>query len=169
MFDDDQETPNTLVASFEFQENSRKQMLAFEVRHWFTNHEARVGETNPSQTTIGNIFYGSKGYLAIDGGQVTGYRMFLGKQQEEVQGSSEGGNHWANFIQAVRTRRREDLNAEIEEGYYSVILLHLANISYRLGRTLEFDETTFTCKGDPEATAMFTRRYRDPFAIPKTV
>jgi predicted dehydrogenase len=169
MFDDDQETPNTLVASFEFQENGRKRMLNFEVRHWYTNHEARVGEKNPSPSTIGNIFYGSKGYLAIDGGQVTGYRTFMGRQQQEIQGSSEGGNHWANFIQAVRSRKRAELNADIEEGYYSVILLHLANISYRLGRTLEFDEATFTCNSDPEATAMFTQQYRHPFVVSQNV
>jgi hypothetical protein len=47
------------------------------------------------------------------------------------------------------------------------MLIHLANISYRTGRTLYFDPVTYTCKGDPEATAMFTRaQYRSPFAVP---
>ena len=41
------------------------------------------------------------------------------------------------------------------------------NISYRTGRTLYFDPVTYSCKGDAEATAMFTRNeYRPPFAIP---
>jgi len=47
------------------------------------------------------------------------------------------------------------------------MLIHLANISYRTGRTLYFDPVTYTCKGDAEATAMFTRsQYRSPFTVP---
>ncbi len=168
MFKDDQQTPNTLVATFEFNDHGRSRMLVFEVRHWYSNHEAQIGEKNPG-STIGNIFYGSKGYLAIEGGQAVGYRTFLGKQQEPGPSGSESGNHWANFLQAVRSRKRSDLNAEIEEGCLSVLLVHLANISCRLGRTLEFDSETFTCKGDAEANAMFTRSYRAPFTVPEKV
>jgi hypothetical protein len=47
------------------------------------------------------------------------------------------------------------------------MLIHLANISYRTGRTLYFDPVTYSCKGDAEATAMFTRyQYRSPFVVP---
>ena len=97
------------------------------------------------------MFYGSKGYLAIDGyGQ---YKTWLGKEQEPGPSRNEDGNNWANFIDAVRSRKQSDLNAPIEEGYMSTVLVHLANISYRLGRTLEFDAENLSCKGDPEATA----------------
>ena len=57
----------------------------------------------------------------------------------------------------MRSRKREDQLAEVEEGAISTMLIHLANISYRTGRTLYFDPVTYTCKGDAEATAMFTR------------
>ena len=67
----------------------------------------------------------------------------------------------------MRSRKREDQLAEVEEGAISTMLIHLANISYRTGRTLYFDPVTYTCKGDAEATAMFTRgQYRSPFAVP---
>jgi hypothetical protein len=48
-----------------------------------------------------------------------------------------------------------------------VVLIHLANISYRLGRSLRFDAAIMTCPGDAEANQMFTRKYRDPFVVPK--
>jgi hypothetical protein len=68
----------------------------------------------------------------------------------------------------MRSRKRSDQIAEIEEGAISTMLVHLANISYRLGRTLYFDPETYTCKGDAEANAMFTRtRYRAPYVVPK--
>jgi predicted dehydrogenase len=169
MFDDDQQTPNTMIANFEFDEGGKKKMLVFEVRHWMTNHEAGIGEGGKKKdsNTVGNTFYGSKGYLAIDGyGQ---YKTWLGRDQEPGPSKTEGGNNWANFIEAVRSRKQSDLNAPIEEGFMSTVLVHLANISYRLGRTLEFDAQNLSCKGDPEATRMFTRQYRAPFVVPEKV
>jgi predicted dehydrogenase len=169
MFDDDQQTPNTMVANFEFDEGGKKKMLVFEVRHWISNHEAGIGEggKRKDSNTVGNTFYGSKGYLAIDGyGQ---YKTWLGRDQEPGPSKTEDGNNWANFIEAVRSRKQSDLNAPIEEGYMSTVLVHLANISYRLGRTLEFDAQNLSCKGDPEATRMFTRQYRAPFVVPEKV
>jgi hypothetical protein len=69
----------------------------------------------------------------------------------------------------VRSRKRESLNAEIAEGAASTVLVHLANISYRLGRTLNFDEKTMTCKGDAEANKLLTREYRKPYVVPEKV
>jgi predicted dehydrogenase len=169
MFDDDQQTPNTQVATFEFNEGGKKKLLVFEVRHWMSNHEAGIGEQGRSKTsnTVGNLFYGSKGYVAIDG--YASYRTYLGREQEAGPARVEGGSNWQNFIDALRTRKQSDLNAEIEEGYYSTVLMHLANISYRLGRTLEFDAATVSVKNDAEANKMFTRNYRSPFVVPKNV
>ena len=59
MFDDDQETPNTLVVTYEFNGGGKRKMLVFEVRHWISNHEAGIGGDRPGNT-VGNIFYGSK-------------------------------------------------------------------------------------------------------------
>jgi hypothetical protein len=50
MFDDDQETPNTLNCAFEFNENNKKQMMEFEVRHWMSNHESGIGEDGRALT-----------------------------------------------------------------------------------------------------------------------
>jgi len=169
MFDDDQQTPNTQVATFEFNEGGKKRFLVFEVRHWISNHEAGIGEGKAKKdpNTVGNLFYGSKGYMAIDG--YTSYKTYLGKEQEPGPAMTEGGSNWENFIKAVRSRKQEDLNADIEEGYLSTQLVHLANISYRLGRSLNFDASSMSIASDPEANRMFTRNYRAPFVVPQKV
>jgi predicted dehydrogenase len=167
MFDDDQETPNTLNCAFEFNENGKRQMMEFEVRHWMTNHEGGIGEGGKDANTIGNLFYGSKGYMAISG--YNKYAFYLGKESEAGPTMSKGGSHFANFFSAVRDRKRETLSAEIEEGAASTVLVHLANISYRLGRTINFDPKTMTITGDSEAAKLMTREYRKPFVVPEKV
>ena len=169
MFDDDQDTPHTLAASFEFNEGGKKKMMTFDVRHWVTNQEADIHEFDKSvkSNSIGNLFYGSNGYLAIDG--YTKYWSYLGKEQEAGPARKDGGDHFANFITAVRSRNRGELNAEIEEGAVSTTLVHLANISYKVGRSIHFDAASYSCTGDKEATAMFRREYRKPFVVPQFV
>ena len=190
MFKDDQETPNVLNCSFEYDmpDGSRK-MIEFEVRGWITNHEAGIGEGSGShgipaaglqakklgpvaapQNTIGDIFYGSKGYLAIDGG--AGYKTWLGPGQEPGPHGTGGGNHFLNFVEAVRSRNKASLNAPIEEGYISSTLIYLANASYRLGKTIEFDPNALQVVNDDEANRLLRsadRGYRKPFYIPENV
>ncbi len=171
MFDDDQETPNTLNAAFEFNEGGRKRIMEFEVRHWISNHEAGIGEAKAGArkdaNTVGNTFFGSKGYLAIDG--YNKYYSYLGKEQEPGPSRNEGGNNWQNFIDVVRSRDVSKQNNPIEEGAISCVLMHLANISYRVGRSLEFDSEKMQIVGDKEANAMLSRKYRSPFIVPEKV
>ena len=68
-----------------------------------------------------------------------------------------------------RSRKRDTLNAEVDEGAASTVLVHLANISYRVGRTIHFDSNTMTCVGDAEANKLLTRAYRKPFVVPEKV
>ena len=166
MFDDDQETPNTLNCAFEFDQAGKKRLLEFEVRHWLTNPEAEIKERTGTNS-IGNVFYGSKGYMAVD--TYTSYKSWMGRNQQPGPGRNEGGDHFLNFIDAVRSRKRETLRAEIEEGAASTILVHLGNISYRVGRTIYFDEKSMTCKGDAEANGLLTREYRKPYVGPEKV
>jgi len=72
----------------------------------------------------------------------------------------------------VRSRKREELNAPIEEGHISCALVHLANASYRLGRALRFDADTQQVVGDEEANRLLSdegRGYREPFRVPDDV
>jgi hypothetical protein len=166
-----------MVATFDFDDNGKKKLLVFEVRHWITNTEADIGGIADAMSgpaagapnTVGNIIYGSKGYLST----AKGFQIFLGKEHARGPGptTTDGDfDNWANFIQAVRSRKYSDLNAPMEEAMPSVIMLHLANISYRLRRTLYFDADAMNCKGgDAEANQMFTRDYRTPFIVPAQI
>ena len=194
MFQDDQETPNDLSCSFQFDlPGGVRRLITFEVRHWITNHEAEIGTsglgvpepvksasrptlgpTSGSRNSIGNIFYGSKGYLATGDEDAATYAVWLGQDQEKqppVTGGSELA-HFQNFIDCVVSRKKADLHAPIEEGHISCALVHLANASYRLGRTIDFNPETQTVIGDDEAARLLRdgdRSYRAPFVIPDEV
>jgi len=70
------------------------------------------------------------------------------------------------------SRKKQDLRAPIEEGHVSCGLVHLANVSYRLGRTLVFDPEAQQVKNDHEANHLLRdgdREYRFPFVVPEQV
>ena len=142
MFDDDQETPNTLTCAYEFNVDGKTKMMEFEVRHWYSNHEAGIDGERPGNT-IGNTFYGAEG---LPGHRQLQQVLQLPGQRAQARpgAATRGDNHFENFITGVRSRKRQNLNAEIEEGAMSCVLVHLANVSYRLGRTLHWDEKTWT-------------------------
>jgi hypothetical protein len=64
------------------------------------------------------------------------------------------------------------LNAPIEEGHISAGMVHLANASYRLRRTINFNPETQEVIGDEEAAMLLRdadRGYRAPFVVPEEV
>jgi predicted dehydrogenase len=194
MFDDDQQTPNDLNCAFQFDlPNNQRRMITFDVRHWMTNHEAMIGtpalgtpepkksaatlKLGPlagSHNTVGNIFYGSKGYLSTGDEDADTYGVWMGRDQEQ-QIVSHGGTelaHFKNFIDCVISRNKADLHAPIEEGHISCAMVHLANASYRLGRTINFNPETQEVIGDEEAAKLLrdgNRGYRAPFEVPEQV
>jgi predicted dehydrogenase len=174
MFDDDQETPNTLTCVFEFdQPNARRKIMEFEVRHWITNDEAGIhGGLLNRHNTIGTIFYGSNGYLAAGNEDDFSYESWIGSDRTPGPRGHSGDDHFANFVRCVRSRKKEELNAPIEEGHISCALVHLANASYRLGRALTVDPETEQVVGDEEANRLLSGRdrgYRAPFVVPDEV
>jgi hypothetical protein len=178
MFDDDQTTPNVLMVMFEFPDpqagGDKKKLLQFEVRHWYTNPEFQM-PSSPGQTdgymvhasnTVGNLFFGSKGYMVKT---VDEWRTFMGKEMAPGPSGKGLGNHYGNFVEGIRRGNAREFNRSIEEGFYSCALVHLANISYRLGRSLDFDPATMRFRHDDEANAMLTRSYRAPYVVPERV
>ncbi|MCI0357726.1 MAG: Gfo/Idh/MocA family oxidoreductase [Planctomycetaceae bacterium] len=110
------QTPNTQVCVFDFGD---KTIVS----------ETRGLKTDPFHPNYkgGWIFFGTEGIIS-------GTSLFdlKGNLVRTFEGKTE--SHFANFLKAVRSRKREDLNAEIIEGHQSTALCHVGNISWRLGR-----------------------------------
>ncbi len=166
-YDDDQETPNTQTATFDYGDAQ----LVFEVRGLLTGGEASI--SYDGSNFIGNLFFGTDGYMSVDSG---GFQIYLGEKRELGQTMKpaeakiwDTAPHMANFLAAVKSRKKEDLNCDIEEGHQSAALCHLANISYRVKRGLAFDAAKENFGADYDANQLLSRDYRKPYAIPDKV
>ncbi|HET8548728.1 MAG TPA: Gfo/Idh/MocA family oxidoreductase [Bryobacteraceae bacterium] len=157
LFDDDKETPEIQTSVYLYPD--QKKMIQFEVRNWCTNLEDGAG--------VGNIFYGRNGYMVIKGYDM--FETYLGEKREKGPSRKAGGDHFANWIKAMRSRRTSDQNGPVETAHLASALAHLGNISYRLGRQLDFDPVKERFAADKEADAMLARRYRKPFVVPEKV
>lgn len=155
-FDDDQQTPDTQTVVFEY---PRCQLL-YEMRLWAPYHEH--GMFN------GNVFYGEKGCLVLGH---HGWKVTWADNQPgpSMNSSDRDLAHRRNFVDCVKSRSPQKLNAEIEEGVRSASLCHFGNISYRVGRRLRLDDAKAAFIGDEEATALTTREYRSPWIVPDKV
>lgn len=168
VYDDDQETPNTQLASFDY--GGRE--VVFEVRGLLTGNEGAIAPYEGN--VIGDLFYGSDGWMAI---QENGFQVYKGEKNEKVMDERisnendrwETGRHMSNFLAAVRASDPTMLTAPVEVGVTSATLCHLANISYRLGRRLHFDPQDWKFAHDAEANEFLTRRYRAPYVVPERV
>lgn len=187
-WDSDQETPNVQVATFEYADGT---LLEVELTNLYTNHVAGM-------RTTGNIFYTTKGYMTSNNGWETVLGEFRPREGDEVTASGvnnrstnvsfpkriynagpamkdlvaeseDESSHFQNFIDCMRTRRWQDLRADIQEGHMSTTLCHLANISFRTGRKLTFNPHTERFVDDADANAYLTRDYRYPYAMPEKV
>ncbi len=111
------ETPNTQVCIFDFGD---KTIVA----------ETRGLKTEPFRAGFngGWLFHGTEGSIA-------GTSLFDhdGKLVRNFTSEEKSESHFANFLNAVRSRKQEDLHAEILEGHQSTSLCHTGNISWRLG------------------------------------
>ena len=169
--DTDQETPTTQISTLEYSDKTRVQI---EVRNWYTNSEDGL--------RMGLLVFGSEGWMRLGSDD---WATFFGRKDEpgpkmsekeanarvdtlNTRGGGEEG-HLANFIDCVRSRKRQDLKAELLEGHYSTAMCHLSNIAYRTGRQVIFDSTGETFTGDTEANSYLTRNYRPPFVVPTKV
>lgn len=161
-FDDDQQFPDTQYAIFDFPQQpggSRAKQLVFEQRIW--SPYVQEGYEN------GAAFYGTDGMLIL--GHSVGWKLFGPRNEllKEVTGSSDLAAHHQNFFDCIRGQQ-SGLNADVTAGVRAAAIVHLANIAARVQRVLQYDPASVRIRGDDEADAMVTRRYRDGhWAVPR--
>jgi predicted dehydrogenase len=147
---DDWETPDTMIATFDFGDKGVA---------WEGQSCAPRGFEGSS---FGVNFYGEKGCMAMAGSNCIIYDL-NNKVLREIKGKREGlfgydSLHFANFLDGIRAGKA--LHAEIGEGQKSTVLCHLGNIAWRTGHTINFDPKTRTILGDEAASALVSRAYR---------
>jgi len=132
-YKDQGQTPNTQLTIFDFGGGVR---LFFEDRGLKTQK-------------CDNEFYLEAG--AIKKGKF--YPKGSDKPEElvSVDYTCHPGGNFGNFINCVRSRKQEELNADILEAHLSALLCHLANISYRLGEEVPFNRQTKALGDDKRA------------------
>lgn len=159
-FDDDQQFPDTQYAVLEYPiegDSTKCKQLIFEQRIW----SPYVQEDYEN----GAAFYGTKGYLNI--GHNVGWKLY-GERNKLIahrEGRPEVPAHQQNFFDSIRGSAQP--TAHVDAGVQSATIVHLANISARVGRTLTFDPAAHAIVGDDEANALVGRRYRQGhWAVP---
>jgi predicted dehydrogenase len=184
-YDSDQEVPNLQTATFEYADGK---IMELEVRSLYTPLE---------EESI--ILFGTKGYALLGTESFKTFvkeptqnltkgdeqaSKKLGKLQntvitiadlehDPVREEYEKNKieyHFVNFLECVKSRKRENLLAEVEEGHLSTAFTHLGNIAYKTGRKLQFDSKAEKFIKDHEANELLSRaKYREPYVLPKKV
>jgi predicted dehydrogenase len=171
------ESPDTQIAVYEFDQL----VITFELT-LYTPYMLKISPQIresldeypywPQCATRIEIF-GSDGVMFV-GRHGGGWQVFDRPQREQPVVKAQGNGkfpdpeHKENFIRCIRSRQQP--NADVEKGHRSALMIHLANISYRLGGVkLTFDGPTEQIVGNDEAMKLYRRQYRAPYVVPEQV
>jgi predicted dehydrogenase len=146
LFNDACDVPNTQIIYYDFPTAP----LLYEVHNL----------TKAKGSTEMPAFRGERVGVIVncEGGSVSLYRgIAWDNEGKQITTFSGGGDHFVNFIEAVRSGRRQDLNAEVLEGHRSTAICHAGNISYRLGKNASKKEMRAQVRDIPIFNEMFDR------------
>ena len=151
-FDDDQQWPDTLFVTYDYP----GRILQYEMRLWSKSKLFGAGE--------GAAIYGENGWMLLTN---SSWKAYDPEGKIIREGNSDGGQqaHVRNFLDAVKSRKRESLNQEIYSGHISTVMCHAGNIAWRTGKKLRFDATTEQFD-DADANALVGREHRKGFELP---
>lgn len=158
-YQDDWETPDTQVINLDFQEGVT---MTWEGRS--CNGKDVDGHG------VGSMFYGEKGSMLIAGGNAYTLYDLKGNIIENVSDAEKvdptnrvnpaqnlDGLHIRNLLEGITSGNK--VNADVDTGYKSTLLVQLGNIAQRVGRSLEIEPETGHIVGDEEARKYWGRTY----------
>lgn len=153
-YDDQQEFPDSANCLFEFPGDKKPgsiKQLQFEMRLWSRNYPMNCDSGVEYYGTKGQMFLSKRGKLrVIDGGN----KELVNKRMEKKREFT----HLENFFDSIRGKATP--NADLLTAHRSVGLVHLANISLRVGRSINFDPVEEAIVDDPQANQLLGRSYR---------
>lgn len=156
-FDDMQEWPDTLQATYEYTSKTPK-ILTYEMRVWAPYQYQGESE--------GAAVYGDIGYIVIGNSRWRAYTN-RGRLTKEVKGGSDATPHVRNFLDCIKTRQKPVCDLETV-GHPASVLCHAGNIAARVGRTITLDPQTETFVNDNEANNLRGREeWRKPWELPE--
>ncbi len=156
-FDDAQEFPDTLQATYEYSAGPHSRLLTYEMRIWAPYHYLGLSE--------GAAVFGDQAYLVMGNRSWTAFSRG-GEVLAKGDGDSHERPHVQNFIDCIKSRERPYCDLETV-GHPASVLCHAGNIAARVGRTLTFDAKDEVFLSDSEANALRTRaEYRSPWVLP---
>ncbi|EMB15302.1 Gfo/Idh/MocA family oxidoreductase [Rhodopirellula europaea] len=123
-----------------------------------------------SEGDNGIMFEGTKGRFFVNRGKIVGKPVEDLESNplpedaiENVYGGPVAANHTDNFVQAMRSRKQPI--SDVWTHNRMLETCHLANISIRLGRELNWDPTKREIVGDDEANSFLSRESRKGYEI----
>ncbi|MBX3442898.1 MAG: Gfo/Idh/MocA family oxidoreductase [Planctomyces sp.] len=154
-YEDAGDTPNTQIvmhaydkAPLIFEVRGLPKAKEFQQRGWGDNMDAFRG------SQVGVIVQCEQGYVVIPSYSAA---IAYSNDGEQIKRWSGGGDHYANFLKACRSRNHADLNADILDGHLSSALCHTGNISYQMGQKATAREISDTLSAMPLLAESFDR------------
>jgi len=148
-YEDDGETPNTQIVY----QNYKTAPLIFEVRGLPDKADSKEMDKFMG-AGVGCVIHCEGGYVFIPAYDKA---FAYDKEGKELKSWKGGESHFENFLKAIKTRRRDDLNAEAYEGHISAAICHTGNISYRLGEKKSVEDIRKTIESSSGAGETFDR------------
>jgi predicted dehydrogenase len=122
-FNDAGDVPNTQIMYYDYPSAP----ILYEV------HNLRAGKDSKSMPSFRG--HGVDTCVQCEGGYAMMHSgLVCDNQGKEIKRFSGKEDPFGNFLGALRSGKREDLNAEVLEGHLSTNICHAGNISYRLGQ-----------------------------------
>lgn len=157
--DDDRTTPDTQLAIFQFNKPDG-------TPDWLLHWEVRVGGPGiDGGGHHGTEFIGQNGRLLVDR---EGWRIWTpdNKPLEKTPSPRRVNDHWQNWLDCIKSR--ELCRSDLYSMFQTTAVCHLANIAYRTGEHLEWDNAHLTIRNSRKAREdmVFQRKYRKPWSLP---